>query len=143
MTQIILKIHETDECPDAEEIFGQLKEYNISVLGPANRKGLTTTARMKSGELIGGLIGYTHWDWLFINVLWVKEGFRGQNIGTSLITQSEGLAARRGCKAVHLDTFDFQAPGFYEKLGYLRFGEIQDCPVKGKNRLFYKKVFAV
>ena len=40
----------------------------------------------------------------------------------------ESEAARRGCHSSHLDTFDFQALGFYEKLGYRTFGELDDYP---------------
>jgi hypothetical protein len=45
---------------------------------------------------------------------------------------------RRGCVGVWLDTFSFQARGFYEKLGYRVFGEVADYP-PGHTRHFLKK----
>ena len=32
--------------------------------------------------------------------------------------------SRKGCRVVDLKTFDFQAPRFYEKRGYVAFGEL-------------------
>jgi ribosomal protein S18 acetylase RimI-like enzyme len=136
-----ISIYEIENCPDAPAILNNLKEYNVESVGPANRKDLTISVRSSKGAVIGGLIGYTHWEWLFISILWVAEDSRGRNIGSNLVAEAESIAKHRGCRAVHLDTFDFQAPDFYEKLGYKKFGEIFDCPVKGKKRLFYKKEF--
>lgn len=141
MKDIDIRFHDTDSCDDATDIITELRAYNISNIGPSNRKGLTISIRKNNGELIAGLIGYTHWEWLFINILWVKESCRGQNLGTKLVMEAEKLAKERGCFGSHLDTFDFQAPGFYKKLDYRRFGEILDCPVKGKKRIFFKKYF--
>ena len=45
---------------------------------------------------------------------------------------------RRGCTGIWLDTFTFQAPGFYEKLGFTVFGRLEDYP-PGEARVFYAK----
>jgi hypothetical protein len=37
---------------------------------------------------------------------------------------AEAEAVRRGCKHARLDTFSFQALGFYQKLGYIEFGRL-------------------
>jgi GNAT superfamily N-acetyltransferase len=61
-------------------------------------------------------------------MLFVPEGLRGQGLGTSLIRQAEEIARARNCSGVWLDTFDFQALPFYQKLGYTIFGELKDHP---------------
>jgi hypothetical protein len=38
---------------------------------------------------------------------------------------AEEEAVRRGCVTAWLDTYDFQARGFYERLGYELFGTIE------------------
>jgi hypothetical protein len=48
---------------------------------------------------------------------------------------------RRGCHHALLDTFDFQAREFYEKLGYAVFGSLDDFP-RAHVRLFMKKALA-
>ena len=55
---------------------------------------------------------------MFIRILWVSEALRGQGFGQRLVEMAERRATERGCRHVFLDTFSFQAPGFYEKLGY-------------------------
>jgi ribosomal protein S18 acetylase RimI-like enzyme len=47
-------------------------------------------------------------------------------------------AAERGCRRVFLDTFSFQAPGFYQKLGYQVYGRAEDWP-DGHAHLFLRK----
>jgi hypothetical protein len=50
---------------------------------------------------------------------------------------AETEGRRRGCSAVWLDTFEFQARPFYEKLGYRLFGTL-DFPA-GFKRFFLQK----
>jgi len=45
------------------------------------------------------------------------------------------------CHSAWLDTFEFQARGFYERLGYSCFGELPNYPV-GFSRYFLKKTLA-
>ena len=92
------------------------------------------------GALLGGLTGRTHSlrAWLEISTLWVDEARRGQGIGRGLVERAEVEAYRRGCLHARLSTSTFQAPGFYEKLGYTLFGKLEDCP-PGDTSLYYRK----
>ena len=47
-------------------------------------------------------------------------------------------AKAAGCYMAQLDTFDFQAPGFYEKQGYEIFGTLTNAP-KGHTHYYMKK----
>jgi ribosomal protein S18 acetylase RimI-like enzyme len=75
---------------------------------------------------------------LFISLLFVPTALRGQKLGERLMAQAEAAAANRGCTGVWLDTFSFQARGFYQRLGYDVFGEIPNYP-PGHARYFMKK----
>jgi ribosomal protein S18 acetylase RimI-like enzyme len=46
--------------------------------------------------------------------------------------------ARRGCREVQLDTHSYQSPGFYERLGYERVGELPGWP-GDTTRIFFRK----
>jgi predicted N-acetyltransferase YhbS len=59
-------------------------------------------------------------------------------LGSRLIASAEDEARRRGCTAAFVYTVTFQAPGFYERHGYRRFGEIA-CPPNGATRIFLTK----
>jgi ribosomal protein S18 acetylase RimI-like enzyme len=92
-------------------------------------------------KVVGGVKGYVQWGWLFVSHLWVDEALRGQGWGTAVMRAAEREGRNRGCRAVHLDTFSFQAPGFYEKLGYTPFGVLHDYP-NGHRRIFLWKPLA-
>ena len=49
-------------------------------------------------------------------------------------------AFERGCHSAWVETFSFQAPGFYRKLGYEPFGELDYPP--GHKRIFLHKRLA-
>ena len=50
----------------------------------------------------------------------------------------EGEGARHGSTNVYLNTFSFEAPEFYKKLGYTVFAELEDFP-PGHKRMFLRK----
>lgn len=80
----------------------------------------------------------TYWQWLCIVVLWVHESFRGAGYGKALLAAAEQEAVKRGCQYAYLDTFSFQALEFYQKRGYVVFGELPNFP-QGHSRYFLKK----
>lgn len=79
-------------------------------------------------KIRAGLVGLTRWNWLLIETLWVEESLRHQGFGKQLMLMAEQEAKRRGCIEAILDTFSFQAKGFYEKLGYEMFAQVDDYP---------------
>lgn len=79
-------------------------------------------------KLIGGAIGFIQYNWYFLDLLYVDEEYRGQNIGTKLLNQIEDFAKKENLTGIRMETWDFQARGFYEKNGYIVFAKIKDCP---------------
>lgn len=75
---------------------------------------------------------------LYVNILFVKENHRRKNLGSILLQKVEAEAKSIGASLVHLDTFDFQAKGFYIKHGYEIFEILDDCPT-GHQRFYLKK----
>jgi len=75
--------------------------------------------------VVGGLIGYVHWGWLEIDIVWVDEFYRGKGIGKHLVMPNTKLKTQEQ-KRAKLNTFDFQAKNFYEKLGYVLYGRLED-----------------
>ena len=79
-------------------------------------------------KLIGGAIGFVEYNWYFLDLLYIDEEYRNRNIGTNLIKEIEKFALKEHLTGVRMETWNFQAKGFYEKNGYSVFGEIKDCP---------------
>jgi GNAT superfamily N-acetyltransferase len=129
------------EQPDEamwEAIGGGLRVFNIQKAGDHRFKHLCFVLYGPEGEIAGGLIGETYWDWLYVNLLWVREDLRGGGFGHQLLTMAEEEARQRGAKNAYLDTFSFQAPEFYQKHGYRVFGELGEFPA-GHRRYFLTK----
>jgi ribosomal protein S18 acetylase RimI-like enzyme len=102
---------------------------------------LALALRGDGGEILGGLIGQLQWEWLRIDILGVAEHLRGQGWGRSLVEEAERIALRSGCRHAWVDTFSFQSPEFYKRLGYHVFGELPDYP-SGQVRYFLAKLLS-
>ncbi|MGX9964179.1 GNAT family N-acetyltransferase [Roseomonas sp. F4] len=117
--------------PSAEEekaVRDTLWQANATAGFPRDRKGLSLLLRDATGTVVGGLIGSTGWSWLYIENLVIPAELRGAGWGSKLMGAAEAEARRRGCTGMRLDTYSFQARGFYEKLGFGVVGQIEDCP---------------
>jgi GNAT superfamily N-acetyltransferase len=119
-------------------ILAPLIEYNTSQAGPGNGEPLIIALRDGDDQIVGGLWGYTGYDWLFTQLLVVPASHRGTGLGTKIMAMAEAEAISRGCIGAWLDTFEFQARGFYERIGYQCFAELPNYPT-GFSRYFMKK----
>ena len=129
----------TDE--EREAILTPLRAYNATQAGLSNAQPLALLVRDDNGEILGGLYGRFFYQWLFIELLSVPEQARGQGMGSTLMQMAEDLAREKECVGIWLDTFDFQAPEFYKRLGYSELGQIADYP-PGHKRFFFQKHLA-
>lgn len=132
----------TDHIEEQEEtaIFAGLLEYNMARIEDKEPKELGIFLRDEEGKIIAGLTGETHRNWLSIKYLWVSEALRGQRIGSKLLQKAEQTARERGCRYAFLDTFDFQAPVFYQKHGYREVFALENYPLTGKRYYFTKEL---
>jgi len=132
-----LQINPREE-PPWEIIGGALTEFNTRQAGDDHGRNLCFVLETPEGEIVGGVIGATYWDWLYINLMWVREDLRGQGYGCQLLEAAEAEARQRGATHAYLDTFSFQAPSFYHKLGFQEFGRLENFPI-GHTRYFLTK----
>ncbi|GLV60608.1 N-acetyltransferase [Dictyobacter sp. S3.2.2.5] len=84
----------------------------------------------RTGKLLGGLVGRTHAipQWLEISIMWVDESMRRHGLGRRLMEEAEREARQRGCHYARVATGNFQAPAFYQKMGYRLYGKLENCP---------------
>lgn len=106
---------------DESKIIEGTRAYNGFFM-PKDFEPLCVFDRLKSGEIVAGLTGKTYWNYLDIGFLWVADSYRNQGRATAIIKAAEEEALKRGCRNVLLDTYSFQALGFYKKLGYREYG---------------------
>ncbi|WP_084162594.1 GNAT family N-acetyltransferase [Paraburkholderia bannensis] len=121
-----------------QQIAGPLVRFNESQAGPINFRPLAVILTDGEEKIVGGLWGGTAYGWLHIDLLVVPAQARGNGVGTRLMQLAEKEARSRECHSAWLDTHDFQARPFYERLGYVQFAELPDFPI-GHSKIFLKK----
>ncbi|WP_448662331.1 GNAT family N-acetyltransferase [Sphingomonas sp. CJ20] len=136
-----LTIADAPDDADRDAILAPLRDYNISRAGDLRYRPVAILLKDAAGERVGGLWGECAYDWMFVEYLAVPEAHRGAGHGAALMAEAEAIARAQGCVGIWLDTFSFQARGFYEKLGFEVFGAIDDYPV-GHQRFFLRKRLA-
>ena len=132
---------EADPDPSLRaKILEPLAAHNDAAAGPGRWGTLAVTVRGEDGETVGGLWGRTGYGFLFVELLALGPA-RGLGLGRKVMELAEAEAKRRGLLGIWLDTWTFQAPGFYPKLGFVECGRITEYP-PGHDRIFYVKRFA-
>lgn len=106
-----------------------LEQFMTDCVGEPRREPFALAiADDRGGATIGGLWAMSLWGSFHINVVFVPEGLRGQGLGSELLAQAEAEARGRGWWHMWLDTYDFEARPFYERLGFEVFGQLDGTP---------------
>ena len=129
---------EDTESQKAQKIGELVRSYNRSKREAAESEPLNLYVEDDSGELLAGLVAETFGNWLEIEYLFVKEDLRGQGIGSQLLQQAESEAKKRNCRFAFVNTYQFQAPAFYQKHGYQEVFTLKNYPCTGQ-RHYYQK----
>lgn len=130
---------ETEVDKDRRLLLGERLHHSNRERSPELRALLATPAEHElplevwamdgRGGLAGGLTGRTWAYWLHVDLLWVDDRHRGSGLGSQLLAEAERVAVTdRDCTSSRLETWGFQAPGFYRKRGYEVIGRVDNYP---------------
>jgi ribosomal protein S18 acetylase RimI-like enzyme len=106
----------------------RLYDYNRAVTGRGDGEGLAFVMRDDAGRTIGAAAGYSWAGVSELRQMWVDEAFRGQGYGRALLEAFVAEAGRRSVRRIWVASYDFQAPGLYERLGFVRMAEFEGWP---------------
>lgn len=126
---------------NANAIIEGINAYNLSKVAATADvwTPLDFVIKSETGKEIAGILaGVGYWKGLEIKILWVAEEYRKTGLGSLLLNHVENVGKAKGATIAMLDTFDFQAEGFYLKNGYEVIGEIQNFPA-GHRRIYLSK----
>ena len=124
----------------AETVMRGLRAYNYEKTQDADFQPLRIFLRDEKGEIVGGLLADTYWGWLDLGSIWVAEHLREHGYGRQLMARAEAEGVSRGCTQAFLDTFSFQAREFYERLGYVVAGTLDEFPPGHRPFLMRKRL---
>ena len=144
MTTAILSIAVTDAPgpEDVQAIFRALDGDTAPICGPARADPLGVLLRDDTGTVVGGLWGVVTYSWLSIEMLFVPARWRGQGVGSRLVRAAEAAARARGCLGAKVNSFDFQAPEFYQRLGFTAYAVLVDDPPGHRRIGLFKRLSA-
>ena len=134
---LIVETHPRQE--DVQCLDERLYEYNAAQTGVDDGQWLAIFVRDAQHTICAGIKGWTWCGSGYISALWIEERLRGHGVGTQLLQAAEQAARARGCQSMMLDSYDFQAQGFYQKLGYEVFAVLEDHPRHHRNYYLRKR----
>lgn len=135
----VIAIREEGDCSALGAFLtDRIYEFNANATGYRDGRLLAGCIRSETGDIIAGFNGHTWGGCCELANIWVHEQYRRQGLGTLLLRSAEAEALARGCAQVVLATHSFQAPGFYERMGYERKYTIEGRP-KGHADIIYAK----
>lgn len=134
----------SEPCPlaaDIEVVRDGLLAFNVEHVGREPQSGmLSLFLRSPSKQVIGGLLGGWRWGWVYVDKLWIQAEYRKLGGGSRLLRAAETEAVAAGCTDAVLDTFSFQARGFYERNGYKVYATLEGFPPGHRQLFFHKKL---
>ena len=118
----------------------RIYEFNVSATGIRDGKAFACVLKDESAQVFAAVDGHTWGKCCHVVHLWVHESRRRSGIGSALLRETEAEAMRRGCAQVLLFTHSFQAPRFYEGLGYVRQAAIPNYPDGHAQFVYLKQI---
>ena len=126
--------HEIDAIED------RFYEHNRHATGRHDGQRLGFVIRDDAGQIVGAAAGYTWAGISELKQMWVDKAYRGRGYARKLLGAFVEEARRRGVGRVWVASYDFQAPGMYERAGFKRMAEFEGWPEGHVNVILCKKL---
>jgi N-acetylglutamate synthase-like GNAT family acetyltransferase len=84
--------------------------------------GINLVSRDSEGRVVIGVGASTMLREMYLAVLWVDERCRGLRLSIELLMAAERIAKENGCIAAQTYALSFQAPEFFQRVGFEVFG---------------------
>ncbi|MDR0968783.1 MAG: GNAT family N-acetyltransferase [Holosporaceae bacterium] len=104
---------------DEAKIFEWFMEHSLEKIGEILERNKVISFR---AEIDGEIVGYVALEMFYgqphVNYLIVHKKYRLKGIGTKLMEKAFEFGKENGSSFICVSTFSFQAPNFYQKLGF-------------------------
>ena len=138
MRDVVTTTGKADAALD-ERLSDELDTFNAAATPDVAPAEELTVRMEQDGELVAGVSGWTWGQAAGIAMTWVREDQRGTGVGARLLAAFEAEARERGCTHVFTTSFTFQAPGFYQRLGYEEIFRWESVPTPGRDDVHLRK----
>jgi ribosomal protein S18 acetylase RimI-like enzyme len=111
--------YQEEPLPEDEQILFEGICDEASVKRKMDRiKSFGIFIKDNEGKVLGGANGFTYYGCLYVDMLWLKEELRHRGMGKELMLIAEKIGRERLCAFATVNTMDWEALTFYQKLGY-------------------------
>lgn len=121
-------------------LYSNLKQFNESIIGSYETKPFCIYATNNENEVIGGVKGDIFGQLCRIFTAWIHKDYRSKKFGTKILGELEKLATDNNCNIIQVDTTEFQAKEFYEKMGFSVLATLPDNFMGYKSFILRKKL---
>ena len=125
-----------EDKPARDRIVAELDRHATAAGHPFSSESRLFEAR-DGDTWLGGLNARWGADWVYLELLAVAEEARGRGVGRRLVEELVTQARAAGKAGIWVDTFTFQAPEFYPRMGFAEVGRIEGYPPGGA-RIFFQ-----
>ena len=101
-----------------EVLYHGISERAFQAKGLSPIRSFSIFIKDQKEKVIGGTSGTLFYGSLYVDSLWVDETLRNQGWGTKLMEEAEKVGKKHGALFATLNTMDWEALPFYQKLGY-------------------------
>src|SRR4051812_5715198 len=101
-----------------EVLYHGISERAFQAKGLSPIRPFSIFIKDQKEQVLGGASGTLFYGSLYIDSLWVDETLRNQGWGKKLMYEAEKIGRKHGASFVTVNTMDWEALLFYQKLGY-------------------------
>lgn len=115
-----IRIHQAEEADEAigDFVHREFSQYGEQHGVTLNYNEFCFVAEDGENKIVGVITGRAYYNEVHIGDLIVGHDCRNCGLGRRLVGAVEDCYRGKGYDVITLTTFGFQAPGFYQKLGY-------------------------
>lgn len=103
---------------DEQVLFEGISDDAAKKKGMERIKSFRIYIKNSNQSVLGGASGVTYYGCLYVDMLWVETSIRNRGFGKKIMEEAEKIARERKCTFATLNTMDWEALPFYQKLGY-------------------------
>lgn len=113
-----LRLQYYDTIPYEDVLYTGISENAYYTKGFPGIVPFSVFIQDQSDKVFGGVSGALVYGSLYVGSLFVDKSLRGQGWGTKLMEQAEKFGTLNGARFITINTMDWEAKPFYEKLGF-------------------------
>jgi ribosomal protein S18 acetylase RimI-like enzyme len=122
----------------ADDLEDRLYAFNANATGLTDGRGLALVVRDDANRVVAAVAGHSWGGTGYLKQVWVDEPLRRSGLGRTLVLRAIAEVEARGCTQLLLETHDFQAPHFYERLGFRGLYQLNDYP-RGHSQILMRR----